>query len=519
MRVFRRFPVVVILGATGAGKSKLALEIGAKMNGEIISADSMQVYKGLDIITNKVTTEERQQCPHHVIDFIEPLSRYTVVDFRNKAVPIIDGILAKKKLPIIVGGTNYYIESLLWKILIDSKIENSDELISQREDRESKLKRKRCVEDTGKNTDSKLQRVEEIRTEPKNNECGDRDGNRQDSEDDDDDSEEERDLNIHVDETITVDNVKQNELRTFLSDISFEKISSVELHEKLQEVDSSMAERFHPNDKRKIYRSLQVFAQYGIKHSVLLDRQRSESGSSVLGGPLRYKDTCILWLQCNQEVLDERLDTRVDKMIEQGLLEELLDFHTHYNQQRLEGKTDSDELYTHGIFQSIGFKEFHKYLIMSEEERESDKGKELLDEGVAALKLATRRYGRKQNRWVRNRFIKRPGSDVPAVYGLDSTDVNQWDANVYQPAIQIVQALCQGERSPISPLPHEQTPNIDIHVSHRCEVCNDRLIVGQQQWTAHLRSRGHQKKLKKQKQLQKLMEGAKNSNEESKEET
>ena len=76
-------PVLLVLGATGAGKSKLALELAQKFNGEIISADAMQMYKGLDIITNKVTVEERKLVQHHMIDFLNPLSKWTVVDFRN----------------------------------------------------------------------------------------------------------------------------------------------------------------------------------------------------------------------------------------------------------------------------------------------------------------------------------------------------------------------------------------------------------------------------------------------------
>ncbi|KTG39308.1 hypothetical protein cypCar_00007434 [Cyprinus carpio] len=103
---------------------------------------SLQVYKGLDIITNKVTEEEQAQCRHHMISFVDPLvSGYTVVDFRNKALSLISFLIfhslsgsltslisyiedmhRQKKLPIIVGGTNYYIESILWKVLIDTGV-------------------------------------------------------------------------------------------------------------------------------------------------------------------------------------------------------------------------------------------------------------------------------------------------------------------------------------------------------------------------------------------------------------
>ena len=83
-------PVLLVLGATGAGKSKLALELAQKFNGEIISADAMQMYKGLDIITNKVTVEERKLVKHHMIDFLNPLSKWTVVDFRNMVRHILN---------------------------------------------------------------------------------------------------------------------------------------------------------------------------------------------------------------------------------------------------------------------------------------------------------------------------------------------------------------------------------------------------------------------------------------------
>uniref|UniRef100_A0A8D2JFR1 Uncharacterized protein n=1 Tax=Varanus komodoensis TaxID=61221 RepID=A0A8D2JFR1_VARKO len=116
-----RLPLVVIVGATGSGKSRLALQLGLRFGGEIVGADAMQVYKGLDIITNKVSPEEQRLCKHHMISFVDPLvTSYTVVDFRNKAVPLIDDLFACQKMPIVVGGTNYYIESLLWNVLIDT---------------------------------------------------------------------------------------------------------------------------------------------------------------------------------------------------------------------------------------------------------------------------------------------------------------------------------------------------------------------------------------------------------------
>ena len=150
----RRLPLVVILGSTGTGKSKLAIEIGKRLGGEIISADSMQVYKGLDIITNKVTAEEQSQCPHHMIDFVSPLKEFSVVDFRNMALPLIEDIKSRGKIPIVVGGTNYYIESVLWDILIDEdRNDNSssgEELVEpEGQGPSKKIRKRKLLESTG----------------------------------------------------------------------------------------------------------------------------------------------------------------------------------------------------------------------------------------------------------------------------------------------------------------------------------------------------------------------------------
>ncbi|XP_069752038.1 tRNA dimethylallyltransferase isoform X4 [Narcine bancroftii] len=357
----RSLPLVVILGATGTGKSRLALELGRRLHGEIVSADSMQVYKGLDIITNKVSAEEQQLCTHHMISFLDPLVSYSVVDFRNKALSIIKDIIDREKIPIIVGGTNYYIESLLWKVLVDTK--------------EGKV----CsaIDEAVVTQTSSAGRKEEL-----------------------------------------------------------EKLDFQVLYTRLVEVDPEMAEKLHPHDKRKVARSLQIYEETGIPHSKLLRQQWEEEGGGPLGGALRFPQSCIFWLHADLPVLDERLDRRVDDMLAAGLLEELNSFHNQYNQQKI---TKNSQDYQHGIFQSIGFKEFHEYLISKSSS--SDTKEKLLTEGIAALKQVTKRYVRKQNKWVRNRFLKRPGANVPPVYGLDVTVVSQWEETVLQPALQIVESF------------------------------------------------------------------------------
>eukprot|EP00795_Rhopilema_esculentum_P011761 gene11761-2058_t len=129
-----KYPIIVILGSTGVGKTKLSIELAKKVDGEIISADSMQVYKGLDVVTAKATQAERAEIKHHMIDMVNPLDSFSVVEFRNMALPIISDISSKGKVPIIVGGTNYYIESLLWNILVTEDSGNQKTLASDLED-------------------------------------------------------------------------------------------------------------------------------------------------------------------------------------------------------------------------------------------------------------------------------------------------------------------------------------------------------------------------------------------------
>ncbi|XP_029475243.1 tRNA dimethylallyltransferase [Rhinatrema bivittatum] len=412
----RSLPLVVILGATGTGKSQLAVELGRRLGGEIVSADSMQVYKGLDIITNKVSPEEQSLCRHHMISFVDPLvTNYTIVEFRNKATALIDDIFARKKIPIVVGGTNYYIESLLWNVLVDAKeISNADK---------SKPAADRKVE--------------------------------------------------------------------------LEHLDSKELHRRLSEVDPQRASRLHPHDKRKLARSLQIFEETGVSHSEFLLRQHAEEGAGPLGGPLRYPNPCILWLYADQEVLDKRLSSRVDAMMSAGLLHELRDFHQRYNQWKI---TENCQDYQHGIFQTIGFKEFHEYLA-TEGVCPEETSDILLQKAIQTLKQVTQRYARKQNKWVKNRFLKRPGSNVPPVYGLDVTDLSSWEEYVLKPALQLVNSFLQGQKAAVQPLKLPCGVAENKWNRYTCELC-DKILIGDREWAAHTKSKSHLYYLRKKKKLE-----------------
>lgn len=110
--------IIVILGPTASGKSNLAVELAQKFNGEVISADSRQVYKGLDIGTGKITKEEMQGIPHYLLDIVSPKKVFTADEYKKLAEKVIAKILKKKKVPIICGGTGFYIQSIVDNIIL-----------------------------------------------------------------------------------------------------------------------------------------------------------------------------------------------------------------------------------------------------------------------------------------------------------------------------------------------------------------------------------------------------------------
>ncbi|XP_052264680.1 tRNA dimethylallyltransferase-like isoform X2 [Dreissena polymorpha] len=451
------------------------------------------MYKGLGIVTNKATKEELQMCRHHMIDFISPLKdNVTVLEYRNAAVPIIDSILAAKKTPIIVGGSNYYIESLLWRNLVNT--EDIQKLASlqrpeseyegnkqQQEQKQQQQEQSQIVEDQ-----AKVKPAPQSEWLPHDGSVvGDDldpgcygDVRSMESQDEESTTESCSDEERLTERAFTVKDREKYEMQ-----------SSVDLHARLSQVDPKMADRLHPKDKRKIIRALEVYDRYGIQMSEVYRHQHSGLADNAMGGSLRYRDTCLLWIKCDQDVLDRRLDARVDKMLEQGLVNELLDFHRQYNEERLKNNRAAD--YTRGIFQSIGFKEFHDFLLMDADSRQTEKGQAAFRAAVEKLKQVTRKYARVQKRWIERRLLNRPCSEnVPLVYGLDGTDVSRWDENVLEPATRILTALRQGETTPISPLPYQDVRQ-EFVIQH-CKLCDVHANTPEM-WHVHIKSKRHRK--------------------------
>ncbi|OCT50542.1 tRNA dimethylallyltransferase, mitochondrial [Cladophialophora carrionii] len=436
-------PLIMVIGATGTGKSKLAVELATRFNGEIINCDAMQMYKGLPIITNKIPENERDGIPHHLLDFIDLREKpWSVQHFVRESSRIIDAIRARGKLPIIVGGTIYYTFSLLF----------NDAILS--------------TADGDSGDDSLIESADK---------AGD--------------------------------------------DMAILSAPTEEIFAKLREVDPEMAQRWHPNDRNKIRRSLEIYLKSGRKASDIYAEQRQpivedqDGKDAVNTRPTRDNATAerkmslrysslVLWLEAEDAVLKQRLDARVDAMVADGLCGEVVQMAKFESELRNQGQ--SVDL-TNGIWASIGYKEMKPWL---KEQQASDIDSARLvaakEEGIEAVKASTRRYAKRQNRFVRIRLAKslKAAGRYELLYLLDCTDLARWPAVVGEPAEALVEAFVQGRELPRAKTLSDMAENTLVRIEQDsmvgdrqariCEVCNKTLMT-EKEWNGHLTSRSHKK--------------------------
>lgn len=430
----------------------------------------MQVYHGLDIVTNKVSEDEQRQAKHHMINFLDPTVRYSVVDFQNKSLDIIRNMMKRHFLPIVVGGTNYYIESLLWKSFL-----------------------------LGPSFDDKPNRNQNSDSRPRTDECEPNTLI---------DSEAECLAGLSKDFLHTDDDLECAD-KFFAKPIfndGFSNFESSKLWQILEEVDPDSAHLYHPNDKRRIIRCLQIIQKERKNYSDLLkDLNKSSQGGRVsLGGPLRFDNTCVIWLDCDLNLLDRILDERVDQMLEKGLLAELENFHEDYNKKRCQSGERAD--YEKGIFQTIGFKEFHDYLVLDPEIKGTEEGNKILSSSISGMKLSTKRFARRQLKWIRRRFLQSGSRDLPPIFKLTtSLESEEWDEQVRQPAIKIVQGLLEDRILSDDIACLKQEPQVQCISNNPgklyCETC-DRIFIGSHQIDRHLSSQSHKKNVSKRKKTE-----------------
>ena len=280
-----RKPLIILAGPTAVGKTSLSIRLAKETGGEIISADSMQVYRHMDIGSAKITKEEMDGVPHYLVDVLEPEEEFNVVRFQQMAKEAAEKIWEKGKIPLVVGGTGFYIQALLYDI--DFTENDGDE--SYRRQLEQK--------------------------------ASDEEG-------------------------------------------------ASELYEMLKRVDPKAAQEIHPRNIKRIIRALEFYHQTGRKISEHNETQRQKES------PYNY---AYFVLTDERSRLYERIDQRVDLMMEQGLLDEV-----RYLKERGVRKDST-------AMQGLGYKELYAYL----------EGEYPLDEAVRIIKRDTRHFAKRQLTWFK----------------------------------------------------------------------------------------------------------------------
>lgn len=272
----RRF--IIITGPTAAGKTKISVEVAKSLRSSIISADSMQIYKGMDIGTAKVTLEEMQGVKHDLIDIIMPNEAYSVAEFQKAAFSIIESANAENHIPVVVGGTGLYINALVY------------------------------------------------------------------------------DLNFG--EMCRIDSNRQKHAQ-LLDDKSTESLYNI-----LENKDADYANVIAKNDRRRIIRRLEIIEKTGVS-------------SYDFRKPNSIDDYVIIGLTVPRELLYKRIESRVDDMIQNGLVEEARHIYNTFGEV--------------GALKAIGYKELVACF----------KGETTLDEAICLIKRNTRRFAKRQMTWFR----------------------------------------------------------------------------------------------------------------------
>lgn len=277
-------PLIILTGPTAVGKTKASIGLAKAVGGEIISADSMQVYKYMDIGSAKIRTEEMEGIPHHLVDVLKPDEEFHVVRFQQMAKEAMEGIYERGRIPIVVGGTGFYIQALLYDIDF-------------------------------------------------------------------------------------TENDGDTAYREHLEQLAEEKGASF-LHGMLKEADEKASESIHENNVKRVIRALEFHHQTGKKISEHNEEERRKESP--------YQSAYFV-LSDERSRLYERIDLRVDQMVEEGLVGEV---------EALKGRGYSRELVS---MQGLGYKEILAYL----------EGEMSLDEAIYVIKRDTRHFAKHQITWFK----------------------------------------------------------------------------------------------------------------------
>lgn len=307
--------LIVLIGPTAVGKTKMSIELAKAFNGEIISGDSMQIYRNMDIGTAKIKPSEMEGIPHHLIDIKDPHESFSVAEFQELVREKINDIIQRGRQPIIVGGTGLYIQSVLYDYQFSEA--PSDE-----------------------------------------------------------------------------------EFRKSLENLAHEQGNQY-VHEQLMKIDRESGERLHPNNVRRVIRALEVYHCTG---KTMTELQK-------LQFPKLLYHAAIIGLTMEREKLYQRINKRVDIMIDEGLVNEV------------------EGLYQSGLrncqsIQGIGYKELYEFF----------NGNVSFQQAVDQLKQNSRRYAKRQLTWFRNKMN---------VEWFDMTDVST--SSIFNKKIDEISSYIEGK--------------------------------------------------------------------------
>lgn len=374
----------------------------------------MQLYEGLPVTTNKLPLSERKTIPHHLIGCI-PLneSPWTVRQYHDRATEAIFDIRARGKLPILVGGTQYYIQSLL---LPHSLVE--DQL---------------CTNSAFESQPDGWPKLD---------------------------------------------------------------TSTEEMLQELRRLDPLIAQRWHPNDRRKIQRSLEICLRAGVPASTIYSNQSStdledeEGRRNCKPSAHQSQDVLILWTHARLEMLNPRLDQRVDDMLALGLCDEAQSLYYSIKGYEQQGIAIDQ---TQGICIAIGYKELLPLL------RDASQSTSTKDEAIFRIKTATKQYAKRQTRWIRLRLLAaiRAAPLEQNLFLLDASDILRWSSDVEQVAHDITRKFLKARDLPdpgsLSALASEMLAlqKRPERAAQRCDVCH-KTLMSDVEWTGHVKSKAHQ---------------------------
>ncbi|OIW08512.1 hypothetical protein TanjilG_03188 [Lupinus angustifolius] len=442
-RVMKKPKVVIITGPTASGKSKLAVDLASYFPIEVINADSMQLYRGLDVLTNKIPFSQQNGVPHHLLGTVSPNVEFTAKAFRDSAIPIIDDILDRHHLPVIVGGTNYYIQALVSLFLLDDLAEDMNES---------------CLDDLPGVTQSDSSFIAE-----------------------NDSSNDSYNLLKDID-PVAANRIHPNNHRKINQYISLYARTGVLPSKVFQ---GKAAEKWGQVDNLR-YDCCFISVDASLP---VLDRYVEE------------RVDCMMDAGLLNEVYDmHNLEADYTRGLRQAI--GVREFEPVLKTCVVEDISKKEKELTEGSSTEIGETLSDGNLVEWLKSSSDSKSIILLEEAIEKVKVNTRRLVRRQKRML-NRLQTLFGWNihyVDSTESISSKSDDVWASQVVESAMKIIRSFLSENESwastvELSNLTGMKIIQRDLWTQFICKACGDRVLRGSHEWEQHKQGRGHRKRV------------------------